>query len=104
MQQLLGLPSPPTAIFCYNDVTALGAIRAAHAVGLRVPRDLSIVGFDDIDLAPYFEPPLTTVAQPKRQMGEKAVHMVLELLAGNAVEDCVLPSRLIVRGSTMPLA
>lgn len=103
-QQLLGLPSPPTAIFCYNDVTALGAIRAAHAAGLRVPRDLSVIGFDDIDLSPYFEPPLTTVAQPKRQMGEKAVHMVLELLAGNAVEDCVLPSRLIVRGSTTPLA
>jgi DNA-binding LacI/PurR family transcriptional regulator len=103
MQQLLGLPSRPTGVFCYNDVTALGAMRAARAAGLRIPQDLSVVGFDDIDLAPYLEPPLTTIAQPKREMGEKAVQMVLDLLAGDKlVEDCVLPSRLIVRGSTMP--
>jgi DNA-binding LacI/PurR family transcriptional regulator len=102
MQQLLALPSRPTAVFCYNDATALGAMRAAHAAGLRIPQDLSVVGFDDIDLAPYFEPPLTTVAQPKREMGEKAVEMVLDLLAGDKlVEDCVLPSRLVIRGSTM---
>ncbi|MCK6628869.1 MAG: LacI family transcriptional regulator [Anaerolineae bacterium] len=101
MQQLLALPDPPTAVFCYNDVTALGAMRATYAVGRRIPQDLSIVGFDDIALAPYFEPPLTTVAQAKREMGEKAVQMVLDLLAGEpVVEKWVLPSELIVREST----
>jgi DNA-binding LacI/PurR family transcriptional regulator len=102
MQQLLELSSRPTAVFCYNDATAIGAMWAARAAGLHIPQDLSVVGFDDIDLAPFFEPPLTTVAQPKRAMGEMAVEMVLDLLAGNPVEDCVLPSQLIVRGSTAP--
>jgi DNA-binding LacI/PurR family transcriptional regulator len=101
MQRLLALPTPPTAVFCYNDATALGAMHTAHAAGLRIPEDLSVVGFDDIDLAPYLEPPLTTVAQPKREMGERAVLMALALLAGDrTVADCVLPSRLVVRGST----
>jgi DNA-binding LacI/PurR family transcriptional regulator len=105
MRRLLALPAPPTAVFCYNDATALGAMRAARAAGLCIPQDLSVVGFDDIDLAPYLDPPLTTIAQPKRQMGEKAVQMVLDLLAGDqAVQDCVLPSWLVVRGSTMPPA
>jgi DNA-binding LacI/PurR family transcriptional regulator len=103
IRQLLALPTPPTAVFCYNDVTALGAMRAAWAAGLRVPQDLSVVGFDDIDLAHCFEPPLTTIAQPTRQMGEKAVQMVLNLVAGaEFVENCVLPSLLVVRESTMP--
>ncbi|MEW5958410.1 MAG: LacI family DNA-binding transcriptional regulator [Chloroflexota bacterium] len=103
MQQLLALPARPTAVFCYNDATALGAMRAAYAAGRRIPQDLSVVGFDDIDLARYFEPPLTTIAQPKREMGGKAVQMILNLLAGDKVEDCMLPGRLIVRASTMPL-
>jgi DNA-binding LacI/PurR family transcriptional regulator len=102
MQQLLALASRPSAIFCYNDATAIGAMRAAHAAGLCIPEHLSIVGFDDIDLNPYLEPPLTTIAQPKRRMGEKAVQMILDLLADQEVEDCVLPSQLIVRGSTSP--
>lgn len=102
IQQLLALPTPPTAVFCYSDVTALGVMRAAWAAGLRVPQDLSAVGFDDIDLAPWFEPPLTTIAQPMREMGKKAVQMLLDLLADDKlVEDCVLPSRLVVRESTM---
>jgi DNA-binding LacI/PurR family transcriptional regulator len=101
MQQLLALPLPPTAVFCYNDLTALGAMRAAYAAGRRIPQDLSVVGFDDIALAPYFEPPLTTIAQAKREMGEKAVQMVLDLLAGHkVVENWVLPSQLVVREST----
>jgi LacI family transcriptional regulator len=64
---------------------------------------VSVVGFDDIDLAPFFEPPLTTIAQPKREMGEIAVQMTLDLLAGRHVKDCVLPGRLIVRESTLAL-
>lgn len=100
---LLALPSPPTAIFCYNDTVALGAIRAAHIAGLRIPRDLSIVGFDDIALSAYFEPPLTTMAQPKKEMGDQAVQMLLNLLNGNPVENCVLPGHLVIRESTAPL-
>jgi DNA-binding LacI/PurR family transcriptional regulator len=104
MWQLLAQESGPTAVFCYNDAIALGAMRAVRAAGLRVPQDLSVVGFDDIDLAAFFEPPLTTVAQPKREMGERAVQMVLQLLAGDTdVPDCVLPSRLVVRDSTRAL-
>ncbi|MBI1881811.1 MAG: LacI family DNA-binding transcriptional regulator [Chloroflexi bacterium] len=101
MQQLLALPSPPTAVFCYNDATALGAMRAAHAAGWRIPQDVSIVGFDDIALASFFEPPLTTIAQAKQEMGGKAVQMVLDLLASErVVENTVLPSQLILREST----
>jgi DNA-binding LacI/PurR family transcriptional regulator len=113
MQQLLALPLRPTAVFCYNDATAIGAMRAARMAGLRVPEDLSVVGFDDIDLARHLEPPLTTVAQPKRQMGRTAVEMILQLLSETrqpdqaeeaGVKDCVLPSQLVVRESTAPLA
>ena len=103
MQQLLRLPSPPTAVFCYDDTVALGAIRAVHGADLRVPQDMSVVGFDDVHLASYFEPPLTTIAQPKRDMGRKAVEMVLAVLRNDEkVEDCVLPVGLVVRESTMP--
>ena len=103
MEQLLTLSHSPTAVFCYNDATAIGAMRAAHRAGWSIPRNLSVVGFDDIDLAPFLEPPLTTVAQPKQQMGESAVKMILELVAGaENVQDCVLPSQLVVRDSTMP--
>ncbi len=101
MRHILALPHRPTAVFCYNDATALGAMRAAHAAGLRIPDDLSIVGFDDIDLSPHFEPPLTTIAQPKQTMGTRAVEMILALLRDEGpVEDCVLPGRLVVREST----
>lgn len=103
MQTLLALPDQPTAVFCYNDATALGVLRAAHAAGLQIPQDLSVVGFDDIDLTAYFEPPLTTIAQAKREMGALAVQMVLDLLNSRTVEDCVLPSRLVLRESTAPL-
>ncbi len=102
MQQLLSLVDRPTAVFCYSDAIAMGAMRSARASGLRVPEDLSVVGFDDIDLAPFFEPPLTTVAQPIQAMGEKAVEMILALREGEPVEDCVLPSQLVIRESTAP--
>lgn len=104
MQQLLSLRRPPTAVFCYNDVTALGAIRAVHSAGLRIPENVSIVGFDDIDLAPFFEPPLTTVAQPIKQLGEKAVEAILAHIDGkNGTVDCLLPGTLVVRSSTARL-
>ena len=104
MQPLLCLPSLPTAIFCYDDTTALKAMRAIHAAQLRVPQDISVVGFDDVQLACFFEPPLTTVAQPKWEMGEKAVQIILDLAAGNEpVKDSVLPARLVIRQSACHL-
>jgi LacI family repressor for deo operon, udp, cdd, tsx, nupC, and nupG len=80
--QLLALQPPPAAVFCYNDLTAVGLMRAARQGGCAIPRDLAVVGFDDIPFASYVFPSLTTVAQPKGKMGRQAVEMVLALLAG----------------------
>jgi LacI family transcriptional regulator len=68
----------PTAIVAYNDLLAIGAIRAAHALGIRVPEDLSVVGCDDIDFAAFVEPPLTTVAQPRQKVGRLAIRLIYE--------------------------
>jgi LacI family transcriptional regulator len=74
-----------TGVFCFNDLVAIGALRAARAAGRRVPEDLSIVGFDDVDLASFVDPPLTTVVQDKTRMGTWAVEMIAAALAeGNA--------------------
>ncbi|WP_228486658.1 LacI family DNA-binding transcriptional regulator [Paludibaculum fermentans] len=101
MSELLTLPLPPTAVFCYNDMTAFGAMRAAAARGLRIPTDLSIVGFDDLFFAQFAAPPLTTVRQPMRDMGRLAVESLLHLLAGTPTEaNLKMPGELIVRQST----
>lgn len=89
-----------TAVFCYNDMVANGALMACRRLGVKVPDDISIVGFDDIDLAQYVVPPLTTVHQPKLRLGQVAMQMLLDLLADRMVEDCVLPAALVVRSST----
>jgi DNA-binding LacI/PurR family transcriptional regulator len=102
---LLALEDRPTAVFCYNDMTAIGLIHAAHAVGLSLPRDLAVVGFDDIVFARYVHPALTTVAQPVAELGKGAMEMVLALLPdGNsdpsASTDRTLPGWLVVRASS----
>mgnify|MGYP001822209751 FL=1 len=102
---LQALPEPPTAVFCYNDMTAIGLIHAAHAAGLSLPQDLAIVGFDDIVFAPYIHPALTTVAQPVVELGKGAMEMVLSLLSdGNSdldmSSDQTLPGWLVVRASS----
>jgi LacI family transcriptional regulator, repressor for deo operon, udp, cdd, tsx, nupC, and nupG len=97
---LFSSPRPPTAIFCYNDMTAIGAIAAAKKRGLNVPDDVSIVGFDDIPFAEYVDPPLTTVRQRKYEMGRLAMDMVLDLLNGNAPAAKVfLKGELVIRES-----
>src|SRR5208283_5188305 len=68
MDKLLALPEPPTGVCCYNDMSALGAMRSIHLRGLKVPEDISVVGFDDLFFASYTQPPLTTVRQPMRRM------------------------------------
>ncbi len=99
-------PSPPTAIFAGSDEVALGVIEAARVRGLRVPQDLSVVGFDDTQLARMASPPLTTVRQPLWEMGGVALRTALRLAAGETVEShhVELATHLIVRGSTAPPA
>jgi len=91
-----------TAIFCFNDMVAVGALMACRARGIVVPRDLSIVGFDDIELAPYMTPPLTTVHQPRVQLGNLATQMLLDLLDGYPVQNQILLPALVARSSTAP--
>lgn len=101
---LLTSPLPPTAVFCYNDLTAIGAILAAKKLGLRVPQDISVVGFDDIPFAEYVDPPLTTIRQRRYEMGRLAVEMVFDLLDGLDPEaNIFLSGELIVRESCLPL-
>jgi LacI family transcriptional regulator, repressor for deo operon, udp, cdd, tsx, nupC, and nupG len=104
VRQLLALPEQPTAIFCHNDAMAIGAIQEAKKLGLRVPQDLSIVGFDDIQFAQYCDPPLTTISQPRYEIGRQAMLMMLDLLKGNDVQagSRLLEAKLVVRGSTAP--
>lgn len=95
------LPHKPSAVCCYNDRTALGALRAIHAHGLRVPEDISVVGFDDIFLAPYTEPPLTTVRQPMRKMGLLAMESLFRLMSGGEAEIRIeVDPELVIREST----
>jgi LacI family transcriptional regulator len=101
---LLDLPDPPTAIFAFNDNLAIGAIVAARARGLRVPEDLSVVGFDDVEHATIVTPTLTTVRQPLAELGRTAVSLLTRILAGQRVETLriELGTRLVVRESTGP--
>jgi len=98
---LLGSADPPTAIFAANDVSAIAAIQAAVGLGLRVPADLSVVGFDNIPESALCAPPLTTVNQPIRQMGERSIQLLLRLMRGDHVEDThiTLQTDLVVRQS-----
>jgi LacI family transcriptional regulator len=98
---LLTSAQPPTAIFAANDVSAIAAIQAAVGLGLRVPADLSVVGFDNIPESALCAPPLTTVNQPIRQMGERSIQLLLRLMRGDHVEDThiTLQTDLVVRQS-----
>ncbi len=99
---LLDLPNPPTAVFAGSDDIGVGVLEAARARGLRIPEDLSVVGFDDTQLARFASPPLTTVRQPLHDMGRVALRTALELAAGEQVDShyVELATRLIVRRST----
>ncbi|MFL6030972.1 MAG: LacI family DNA-binding transcriptional regulator [Gaiellaceae bacterium] len=103
-ERLLSLPEPPTAIFAFNDNIAIGAIQAARARGLRVPEDLSVVGFDDVEHATIVTPALTTVRQPLAEMGRTAVSLLNRLLERQRFETLhvELATRLVVRDSTGP--
>jgi LacI family repressor for deo operon, udp, cdd, tsx, nupC, and nupG len=104
MEQLLALPQPPTAVFCFNDLTAMGVLHALDLADVQVSRDCSVVGFDDLELAAYYCPPLTTVRQPSYRLGQRAMRILLALIQGRSDAQAeILPAKLVVRGTTGPV-
>jgi len=102
MRQLLALAQPPDAVFCFNDLLALAAMRALHEAGCRIPEDVAVIGFDDIEEARFAIPSLTTIAPDKQQMGELAVSFLLGRIEGTRTgppERVEVPFHLIVRES-----
>ncbi|SEN46586.1 LacI family DNA-binding transcriptional regulator [Lihuaxuella thermophila] len=99
--RLLQLPEPPTAIFASNDEMAIGAVKAVKQMGLKVPQDVAVVGFDDIPMATVIEPALTTICQPKFEIGKKAMEILLQLIqqSNRSHGHLKLPEKLIVRDS-----
>ncbi len=99
--ELFALPERPTAIFCYNDMSALGVLEEARRARLKIPRDLSIMGFDDLFFTAFLDPPLTTVRQPKRELGERATALLIRLVKGESeTQHTLVKGELVVRGST----
>jgi LacI family transcriptional regulator len=102
---LFNLPEPPTAIFACNDLMALGVLRAAATFGRRVPQDLSVVGFDNIELSNYSHPPLTSVTQRKDEIGFQAATILVRRIVDKTSPPArlILPTELVVRLSTGPV-
>ncbi|MDR7419534.1 MAG: LacI family DNA-binding transcriptional regulator [Armatimonadota bacterium] len=103
VRALFGATARPTALLAPNDQVAIGVIRALHELGLRVPADVSVVGFDDTPVASYTVPSLTTVAIPMHDLGRTAVELLVKVLEGRRAESVVLPCALRIRESTAPI-
>jgi LacI family transcriptional regulator len=101
---LFSLDSPPTAIFALNDLMAVGALRAAAKAGRRIPEDIAIIGYDNIELASFMNPPLSTIAQPKSEIGFQAANILVKRIADKThpTRRIILPPELIIRESTSP--
>jgi len=101
MQKLLSMRHPPTAVFAASDMLALGALAAARKKGVRVPDDVSVAGFDDIDFAAFSNPPLTTVKVPASRMGETAVKVLMEMIEGDSMKprQITFDTELVIRES-----
>jgi DNA-binding LacI/PurR family transcriptional regulator len=98
--RLMGLSERPTAVFAANDIMALGAIYAFQEVGLKIPGDMAIVGYDDRDFAEWIRPPLTTIRMPSFEMGQAAARLLLDQINGDELEDATqIPGKLIIRKS-----
>ena len=97
------LDAEVTAVFCYNDMVAIGVLIACHKRGIAVPQELSVIGFDDIRLASYVTPSLTTIHQPKIALGHLATEVMLDLLQKRPVQNHVLQPTLVIRASTAAL-
>jgi len=104
IQHLMRPENRPTAVICFSDDIAIGAIHGAKEMGLHVPDDVSITGFDDNVVSRYYDPPLTTIEQPAAEMGKRAANMLIEIINGNPPARLreVLPYKLIIRKSTGP--
>jgi LacI family transcriptional regulator len=104
MEQLLAARQPPTAVAIWSPTAAFGALAAAKRGGFRVPDDISIVAFQDLPLAAFFDPPLTTVRMPLREMADKGVDILLRLVDGDGAKSVVVhtPPELVERRSTGP--
>ena len=104
MRKLLAANEPFTALFAFNDISAIGAISALLQAGRRVPEDVSVVGFDDIQSAAFQNPPLTTVRQPLRKMGKTAAEVLLRRIASSdsVSSPITIQPELVVRGTTGP--
>jgi DNA-binding LacI/PurR family transcriptional regulator len=101
VSQLLDVPRPLTAITCFNDLTAIGVINGLYKKGYEVPRDFSVTGYDDLEMAAYYHPSLTTVRQPIHQIGQCAVNMLLNMINGdNGVVPEIVDPELVIRQST----
>lgn len=105
-RELLALPHPPTAIFAANDMSAMGIYQAAVEAGVRIPQDLSVVGFDNLHDSALFNPPLTTVDQFIEEIGSMAIEMLMKLVKGQTLESSLtkIPTRLVIRESCLPPA
>jgi LacI family transcriptional regulator len=109
MRAVLALKTRPTAVFCANDLVAVGAVKVCHEMRVSVPTDISIVGCDDVEMASLITPELTTVAIPARELGARAARMLLRAIQGEDGERKVearaprmLSSKLVIRGTTAP--
>jgi len=104
MTNILKKSKKPTAVFAFNDMSALGIMRAIREQGLKIPEDIAIVGFDDIPIAAYFNPPLTTVRQPQEEMGRKGAELLIKTIKKDEKRskeaDIVLKPKLIIRKSS----
>lgn len=101
MHRMLANPNPPTAVFCANDIQAIGALKECQSVGLNVPADVSIIGFDDLPVAQYTEPQLTTVRVPAKKMGHEAATKLLAWIKQDEPPGITeLPVELIIRKTT----
>jgi LacI family transcriptional regulator len=101
MRELLDLASPPTAVFVASDLVAFGALAAIRERGLAIPQDMAVVGFDDVRLARYITPPLTTVRLPAYELGARAVEMLIKMVEGEELVETqvLLPTELVIRES-----
>jgi LacI family transcriptional regulator len=100
---LLHLPAPPSAVVCLNDITAVAVVRALQERGVRVPADMSVVGYDDLPFAEHLQPPLTTVRRPIREMGRVAAELLLsESAASHEHRELVFAPELVTRATTAP--
>ena len=101
MQKLLAQEHRPQAVFIGNDAMAFGAYQALYQAGIKIPQDMAVIGYDDIELASYMTPPLTTIHQPKDELGELAIDVLIHRITqpGQKQQRMQLTPELVVRGS-----